>query len=107
MARTLRETLLLSLHVKGGETTCAITLDGSSDQDPSPLIGDFFNSIDPSWTFRCVAAQDETDSVKTESSWRIVPTLLDRRHGDLTGLLRRYLMRSEPRLLSITDPGLV
>jgi len=45
MARTLRETLLLSLHVKGGETTCAITLDGSSDQDPSPLIGDFFNSI--------------------------------------------------------------
>ena len=45
MARTLRETLLLSLHVKGGETTCAITLEGSSDQDPSPLIGDFFNSI--------------------------------------------------------------
>ena len=45
MARTLRETLLLSLHVKGGETTCAITLDGSSDREPGPLIVDFFNSI--------------------------------------------------------------
>lgn len=45
MARTLSGTLLFSLRVKGGETTCAITIDGSFDQDPGPLIDDFFNSI--------------------------------------------------------------
>ena len=45
MARTLSGTLLFSLRVKGGEATCAITLDDSSDREPRPLIADFFNSI--------------------------------------------------------------
>lgn len=45
MARTLSGTLLFSRRIKGGETTCVITLDDSSDQEPGPLIGDFFNSI--------------------------------------------------------------
>jgi hypothetical protein len=45
MARTLSGTLLFSLRVKGGEATCAITLDDSSDREPRPLIADFFNRI--------------------------------------------------------------
>ena len=50
MARTLRGIRLRSRRVKGGATTRAITLNDSSNQEPSPLIGDFFNSIDPNRT---------------------------------------------------------
>jgi hypothetical protein len=45
MARALSGTLLFSLRIKGGEAPCAITLDDSSDRQPRPLIGNFFNSI--------------------------------------------------------------
>ena len=47
IASALSGTLWLSLRPKGGKTTRAVT---SSNQEPSPLIGDFFNSIDPSRT---------------------------------------------------------
>ena len=47
IASALSGTLWLSLRPKGGKTTRAVT---SSNQEPSPLIGDFFNSIDPTQT---------------------------------------------------------
>ena len=39
---------------------CTVTLDGSSNQEISPLIGDFFNSIDPDRNF---VFEEELDGI--------------------------------------------
>ena len=71
IARALSGTLWFSLRPKRRQDDARSHLDDSSNQEPSPLIGDFFNSIG-----------------QTEKNHEVTRRSVNRRKGDILGARR-------------------